>query len=100
MDKLKQLEKNQEQEGFELALEDIKRLITDKFLELQVKNRLQLIMQYINLRLKVLKVWMQVKILRLALKKEIIKLSLLDHGPKILLFIIKFQYQCVESIKK
>ncbi|CAG8727946.1 16857_t:CDS:1, partial [Funneliformis caledonium] len=52
MDKLKQLEKNQEQEGFELALEDIKRLITDKFLELQVKNRLQLIMQYINLQLK------------------------------------------------
>ncbi len=54
-DKLKQLEKDQEQEGFELALEDVKKLIDDKSLVLQVKNRLQLIMQYINLRLKGLK---------------------------------------------
>src|SRR5947208_7622756 len=36
-DKLKQLEKDQEQEGFELALEDVKRLIDDKSLVLQVK---------------------------------------------------------------
>ena len=55
MEKLKQLEKDQEQEGFELALEDVKRLIADKSLDLQVKNRLQLIVQYINLRLKGLK---------------------------------------------
>ncbi len=37
-DKLKQLEKDQEQEGFELALEDVKKLIDDKSLVLQVKN--------------------------------------------------------------
>ena len=54
-DKLKQLEKDQEQEGFELALEDIKKLIADKSLILQVKTRLQLVMQYINLRLSGLK---------------------------------------------
>ena len=50
-DKLKQLERDQEQEGFELALEDIKKLIAEKSLILQVKTRLQLVMQYINLRL-------------------------------------------------
>jgi len=50
-DKLKQLEKNQEQEGFGLALVNINELIADKSLILQVKTRLQLMMQYINLRL-------------------------------------------------
>lgn len=38
MDKLKQLEKDQEQEGFEIALEDVKRLIADKSLNLQDKS--------------------------------------------------------------
>ncbi|CAG8525378.1 1964_t:CDS:2 [Funneliformis caledonium] len=52
---VKQLEKIQEQKGFELILEDIKKLIVNKSLILQVKVQLQLIMQYINLRLNDLK---------------------------------------------
>ena len=38
MDKLRQLERDQEQKGLELALEDVKKLVADKFLDLQVKN--------------------------------------------------------------
>jgi hypothetical protein len=68
-DKLKQLEKDQEQEGFELALEDIKKLIADKSLILQVKIRLQLIMQYINLRLSGLKCMDASKTLAISIGK-------------------------------
>jgi len=38
MDKLRQLERNQKQKDFELALEDVKKLVADKSLDLQVKN--------------------------------------------------------------
>ena len=69
VDKLKQLEKNQEQEGFELALEDIKKLIADKSLILQVKTRLQLVMQYINLRLSGLRRMDASKTLAISIEK-------------------------------
>ncbi|CAI2200390.1 9078_t:CDS:1, partial [Funneliformis geosporum] len=52
---LKKLEKDQKQEGYELALKDIRKLIANKSFILQVKIRLQLIMQYINLMLSGLK---------------------------------------------
>jgi hypothetical protein len=45
------LEEIIEREGFNLALEELNALIKDKSLISQVKNRLQLIFQYINLRL-------------------------------------------------
>lgn len=70
MDKLKQLEKDQKQEGFELTLEDVKRLIADKSLNLQVKFWLQLIMQYINLWLKGLKSMDASKTLTVSIGKE------------------------------
>jgi hypothetical protein len=68
-DKLKQLEKDQEQEGFELALADINELIADKSLILQVKTRLQLMMQYINLRLSGLKCMNASKTLAISIGK-------------------------------
>ena len=68
-DKLKQLEKDQEQEGFGLALVDINELIADKSLILQVKTRLQLMMQYINLRLNGLKCMNASKTLAISIGK-------------------------------
>ncbi len=50
-DDLINLEEIIEREGFNLALEELNTLINDKSLVSQVKNRLQLIFQYINLRL-------------------------------------------------
>src|SRR5215213_8834253 len=50
-DDLINLEEIIEREGFNLALEELDILINDKSLISQVKNRLQLIFQYINLRL-------------------------------------------------
>jgi hypothetical protein len=50
-DDLINLEEIIEREGFNLALEELNELIKDKSLISQVKNRLQLILQYINLRL-------------------------------------------------
>ena len=50
-DDLINLEEIIEREGFNLALEELNALIKDKSLISQVKNRLQLILQYINLRL-------------------------------------------------
>ena len=70
MDKLRQLERDQEQKCFELALEDVKKLVADKSLDLQVKNWLQLIMQYINLRLKGLKSMDASKTFAVSIRKE------------------------------
>ena len=50
-DDLINLEEVIEREGFNLALDELNILIKDKLLISQVKNRLQLIFQYINLRL-------------------------------------------------
>jgi hypothetical protein len=50
-DDLINLEEIIEREGFNLALEELNELIKDKSLISQVKNRQQLILQYINLRL-------------------------------------------------
>lgn len=50
-DDLINLEEIIEKEGFNLALEELNELIKDKSLISQVKNRLQLIIQYIHLRL-------------------------------------------------
>ncbi|CAG8755192.1 16277_t:CDS:2, partial [Funneliformis caledonium] len=58
-----------EQEGFKLALEDLKKLIANKSLILQVKTQLQLIMQYINLRLSGLKRMNASKTLAISIKK-------------------------------
>ena len=68
-DKLKQLEKDQKQEDFELALVDINELIADKSLILQVKTWLQLMMQYINLRLNGLKCMNTSKTLAISIEK-------------------------------
>ncbi|CAG8535876.1 13136_t:CDS:2 [Funneliformis caledonium] len=51
VDDLINLDKIIEKEGFNLALEELNTLIKDKSLLSQVKNWLQLILQYINLRL-------------------------------------------------
>jgi hypothetical protein len=50
-DDLINLEEIIEREGFNLALKELNELIKDKSLISQVKNLLQLILQYINLRL-------------------------------------------------
>ena len=73
IDDLINLDEIMEKEGFNFALEELNTLIKDNSLVSQVKNWLQLILQYINLKLVGYKCMKQVKPLWLVLEKENIK---------------------------